>query len=304
MDIKLIERKNIDDKRWNGCVHFALSAPPYGYTWYLDNVCEDWLGLVVGNYKMVMPIVLGKKFGITYTHQPFFTQQLGIYGDIPLGQETIDSFFAAIPSHVKYLEMSLNESNFAPSKGTITERHNYLLNLKPSHEEILAHYSGNILRKIKKAKKESLKINTQLSPEVFADFYREHTAPKIDGFEDKHYYMMMRIIYKAMHHNMGFLVGIEDENNELVAANFLISHPQRLINLMPTSSPLGNKKGAMAFLLDYLIQTNSGQHKYLDFEGSMIEGVANFYKGFGGKKTNYYHVKMNHLPKFLRIFKR
>ena len=120
MEIKLVERKKIDDKRWNGCVHFALSAPPYGYTWYLDNVCEEWLGLVVGNYKMVMPIVLGEKFGIKYNYQPFFTQQLGIYGDIPLGQDTIDSFFAAIPKDIKYLEMSLNESNFAPSDGVIT----------------------------------------------------------------------------------------------------------------------------------------------------------------------------------------
>ena len=38
MEIKLIERKDIDHKRWNGCVHFALSATPYAYTWFLDNV--------------------------------------------------------------------------------------------------------------------------------------------------------------------------------------------------------------------------------------------------------------------------
>lgn len=304
MEINLIERKDIDDKRWNGCVHFALSAPPYGYTWYLDNVCEDWLGLVVGNYKMVMPIVLGKKFGISYTYQPFFTQQLGIYGDIPLGKETIDQFFAAIPSHIKYLEMAINESNFAPSKGEITERHNYLLDLKPSFEDLESTYSGNILRKIKKARKEGLKINTQISPEVFADFYREHTAPKIRGFKDKHYYMMMRIVYKAMHHNMGFLVAVQNENNDILAANFLINHPQRLINLMPTSSAEGNTHGAMAFLINYLIESNCKQNKYFDFEGSMLDGVANFYKGFGAKKRNYYHVKMNHLPKFLRILKR
>ena len=65
MKIKLINRKNIDDKRWNGCIHFAINALPYAYTWYLDNVCENWEGLVLDNYKAVMPLVYKKKFGIS-----------------------------------------------------------------------------------------------------------------------------------------------------------------------------------------------------------------------------------------------
>lgn len=303
MQIKLEKREEIDDKRWNGCVHFALGAPPYGYTWFLDNVCENWMGLVVGNYKMVMPLVLGKKYGIEYNFQPFFTQQLGVYSDLPISQETMDLFFDAIPKNIKFIEMALNESNFAPSQGTINERHNYLLDMKPAYEELRKKYSGNILRKVKKAEKEELILNKQLSPEDFADFYRTHTAPKIKGFKDKHYYTILRLVYKAIHYNMGFLLGVQNQQNELLAANFIISHPQRLINLLPASSEEGNKLGAMTFLIDHLVQTNAGQYKYLDFEGSMLKGVANFYKGFGAKKANYYHVKVNLLPKFLRIFK-
>lgn len=303
MQIKIERRDEIDDKRWNGCVHFALGAPPYAYTWFLDNVCEEWFGLVVGNYKIVMPVVVGKKYGINYTYQPFFTQQLGIYAEVPLSQETIDAFFAAIPKEIKYMEMALNESNFSPNVGEIKERHNYLLDLNTSHESIKKKYSGNILRKLKKAEKAGLYINKQLSPEAFAHYYRKHTAPKIKDFEDKHYYMILRLVYKAMHYNMGFILGVHNPEGELLAANFLINHPQRLINLMPASNAQGNQDGAMAFLIDYLVSTNAEQYKYLDFEGSMIEGVANFYKGFGAKKASYYHVKVNLLPKILRIFK-
>ena len=304
MQIKLERREEIDDKRWNGCVHFALGSPPYAYTWYLDNVCEDWMGLVVGNYKIVMPIVLGKKFGIHYNYQPFFTQQLGIYSDLPISKETSTQFFNAIPSWVKYIDMSLNESNFAPEIGQSTQRVNYLLDLKPTYAELREQYSGNVLRKVKKATKEDLVVNKQISPEAFADFYKKHTGPKVKGFKNKHYYSILRLVYKAIHYNMGFIIGVNNQQNELIAANFIISHPQRLINLLPASSASGNKSGAMAFLIDHLIETNSGQFKYLDFEGSMLKGVANFYKGFGAKKTNYYHIKLNLLPKFLRILKR
>ncbi|MEZ4979126.1 MAG: hypothetical protein R2772_07495 [Chitinophagales bacterium] len=304
MEIKLMKREEIDDKRWNGCVHFALSATPYAYTWYLDNVCETWDALVVGEYKMVMPIVYAKKFGFTYCYQPFFTQQLGVYADIPLSKETIDAFFSKIPEHIQYLDCNLNESNYAPSLGESEERENFLLDLKPAYEDLKKKFSGNVLKNLKRAEKAELFVSNHLSPELFADFYLEHTAKKIPGFKKKHYYMMLRIIYHALHYKMGVLLGVYNQKQELLAVNFLIDHPQRLINLMPSSSEEGLKHGAMAFLMNNLMERNAGQNKYLDFEGSMIEGVANFYKGFGAKRVIYYRVKLNHLPKILRIFKK
>lgn len=304
MEIKLIERADIDDKRWNGCVHFALSATPYAYSWFLDIVCDDWLGLVVGNYKMVMPIVLAKKFGITYNYQPFFTQQLGIYADIPLSKETIDAFFDKIPKNIKYIDMALNESNFAPSQLNTITRVNYLLDLKLDYELIKSRYSSNILKHLKKAAKADLRLNTQISPEQFADFYKKNTAPKIKGFKDKHYYMMLRLIYKTLHYQMGILIGVENEKKELIAANFLINHPQRIINLMPTSNEEGLKKGAMSYLMNSIIEKNENQNKYLDFEGSMIEGVAQYFKAFGAHEVNFHHIKVNLLPNILRIFKK
>lgn len=304
MEIKLMKRSDIDDKRWNGCVHFALSATPYAYTWYLDNVCETWDGLVVGEYKMVMPIVYAKKFGFTYSYQPFFTQQLGVYADIPLSRETIDAFFAKIPKHIQYLDINLNESNYAPSLAESEERDNYLLDLKPNYEDLRKKFSGNVLKNLKRAEKAELFISNQLSPEQFADFYWEHTAKKISGFKKRHYYTLLRIVYHALHYKMGVLLGVLNSKQELVAVNFLIDHPQRLINLLPSSSEQGLKQGAMAFLMNNLIERNAQQNKYLDFEGSMIEGVANFYKGFGAKRVIYYRVKLNLLPKILRIFKK
>ena len=81
--------------------------------------------------------------------------------------------------------------------------------------------------------------------------------------------MMLRLIYKAQHYNMGILLGVQDSKNELIAANFFINHPQRIINLMPTSNKEGLKHGAMAFLIEHLIEKNANQNKYLDFEGPL-----------------------------------
>lgn len=303
MNIKLLKREEIDDKRWNGCVHFALNALPYGYTWYLDNVCEEWEGLVYGNYQIVMPLVFDRKFGFDYLYQPFFTQQLGVFCDIPLSKETINTFFSAIPDKYKYIDIQLNESNEAPDGYICEQRPNYLLGLEKPYETIRSKYSGNLLKNLLKAEKNELVYHMQLKPEVFVDFYVKNTGPLIKGFKEKHKHTMLRIIYQCLHYSMGSVAGVY-KDKELVAANFYIFHPQRVINLMPASNEEGRKSGAMAFLTDGMIKSNAGQNKYFDFEGSEIEGVAKFYESFGAKKSFYWRIRKNELPFYARIFKR
>lgn len=303
MAVRLLKREEIDDKRWNGCVHFALGAMPYAYTWYLDNVAPYWIGLVEGEYQKVMPLPVNKKLGINYIFQPKFCQQLGIFSELPLSVDTINRFFEAIPKEYKFFEFNLNESNLAPMGVESLPRANYILPLEKPYQDISAGYSSNTKRNIQQAQNEGLLINMQMKPETFVDFYVAHTAPKISNFSYKDKYTLLRIIYKAQHYNMGIIIGAY-KDNELLAANFFLNHPQRIINLFPSSSEEGRAHNAMAFLMDKVIQTHAGQRKYLDFEGSNIEGVARFYKSFGAEKVNYLKVVKNDLPLWARWLKK
>lgn len=304
MEIRLLKREEIEDKVWNGCVHFAVNAMPYAYTWYLDNVAEEWEGLVMGNYKAVMPLVFKRKFGVDYLYQPFFTQQLGVFTSLPLSKNLVNSFIDKIPEKYRYIDIHLNEINNITENENVTERTNHFLDLNLDYALIKANYSKNTSRKLKKAEKNELLIINNVKPEKFVDFYLKHTASKVENFDDKHQYTMLRIIYKALSYQAGALVGIADKNQELLAANFLLFHPTRIINLLPTSSQEGNEQNAMVFMIDHLLQRNANQKKIFDFEGSMIPGVAQFYKGFGAKEINYFRLKRNNLPLIYRIFKK
>ena len=46
----------------------------------------------------------------------------------------------------------------------------------------------------------------------------------------------------------------------------------------------------MFFLIDNFIKNNAETDFLLDFEGSNIEGVQRFYKGFGAENQNYIHI--------------
>ena len=64
--IELVPYEQIDRKKWDTCIHFAVNGLPYAYTWYLDAVSEYWDGLVYGDYEAVMPLTWNKKHGISY----------------------------------------------------------------------------------------------------------------------------------------------------------------------------------------------------------------------------------------------
>ncbi|MEJ7676087.1 MAG: hypothetical protein WKF59_26140 [Chitinophagaceae bacterium] len=57
-------------------------------------------------------------------------------------------------------------------------------------------------------------------------------------------------------------------------------------------------------LINGFIKEHAGKRLLLDFEGSMIKGVAQFYSKFGAKEEKYAALKLNKLPAVLKLFKK
>ncbi|MCK4361546.1 MAG: hypothetical protein KAV70_07350, partial [Bacteroidales bacterium] len=77
--IKHLTYQQINKSKWDECIKKSFNGIIYGYSWYLDIVCKHWEALVENDYERVFPLTTGKKFGINYLYQPFFTQQLGVF---------------------------------------------------------------------------------------------------------------------------------------------------------------------------------------------------------------------------------
>ena len=77
---ELRSHAQIDKTRWDDCLEASCNGLVYGHAWYLDVVCPGWKAWVWeegGEYQKVFPLTEGRKWGISYLYQPFFTQQLG-----------------------------------------------------------------------------------------------------------------------------------------------------------------------------------------------------------------------------------
>ncbi len=91
-----------------------------------------------------------------------------------------------------------------------------------------------------------------------------------------------------MKQKKGQLIGIFDEENNIVSAAFFLSCFNRYIMLFNVTKSNFKEHHGMTYLIDDFIKSNSNQSKVLDFEGSNLDGVRKFYSGFGSVDRPYY----------------
>src|SRR5258708_27741454 len=98
-----------------------------------------------------MPLTWRKKYGFHYLHQPFFTQQLGIFSiEKKIPDRTANEFLKAIPGRYRFIEIQLNSENYSGQNDfKVSERLTHHLELNQSYEKIYSGYSENLKRNIK-----------------------------------------------------------------------------------------------------------------------------------------------------------
>lgn len=310
MNIRFVPRSEIETAKWNGCVHYAPNGRIYGYSWYLDNVAERWDALVENDYESVFPLVWNDKImGYKQLYQPPLCQQLGLFSVNACSSKRLQAFLDAIPREFRYAQIALNDGN----RGALLQlpglqcspAPNYVIDLNRPYEALRSAYSDNVKRNIKKAEKRPLYFSTDLKPEHFVQAVREYHAGRGNRFPDSVFHAAHRIIYNAQHRGLGFIAGVfHAETRRLQAAIFFLVSAERLINLMNVTTAEGRECGAMHLLLDVIVRQHAERPKLLDFEGSSVPGVAQFYSSFGAQDLPYMRLSFNRLPWWLRFFKK
>lgn len=296
--ITFVTNVEINPVKWDRCISSSFNGILYAYSWYLNIVSDDWCALVLDDYKAVMPLPAKRKFGINYLFQPFFTQQLGVFSTEKLNSELVERFCLAIPKKYWFIEMNLNifnKLNPIPSFHQ-DEYPTYQLDLINSYELIHKSYSSNTKRNIKKANAQKVKILTAVTINEFIKFAKENLSPKVENLTEANFASLRMLIATLVKYKAGEIYGAFSAKNELCAVAFFASAQSTSIYLMGTSNALGFENKAMFLLIDHFIQKNSEHNTTLDFEGSQIEGIARFYRGFGASQSKFPVLKKNKFP--------
>lgn len=299
--IHYLPYQQIDQKKWDECIHNAFNGRVYALSWYLNEMAYGWDALVEDDYQTVMPLTGGRKAGINYLFQPFFTQQLGVFSRSLITPSQTEKFLNAIPPKFLYGEINLNSHNVIQSKSLeIVQLLNHELDLIKPLEVLRKNYSENTRRNLRKAQLQELKINESVSPEVLVSLFRSNRGAILNHITESHYTRLVALMHRAIYHRTAFVKGCFSSNT-LLAGAFFIHYRNRLIFLFSALSEEGKKQGAMFQLIDHVISQFSGQAVIFDFEGSNDPNLTRFYKSFGAKEVHYPRIIFNRLPYPLQV---
>ena len=176
-----------------------------------------------------------------------------------------------------------------------------MLDLKYNYKSLAKSFATNTKRNIVKSGVNNLHYIAGIRLEEYLAFKEANLMDKVSK---KDIEKLKSIISYGQYKGIGEIYGVYSSENSLCAAVYFCRWKDRVIYLNAASNNEGKKLGAMYFLLDSFIKTNAEQDLKLDFEGSMIPGVARFYSGFGAIPETYFQLKFNRLPLPLRWFKK
>jgi hypothetical protein len=286
----LMASKNIDKTLWNKCVA-TNNAPIYCLYQYINCMSNSWMGIVFGNYDAVMPICIKSKYFIKYCYTPAFMQQLGIVGQHNL---SIGSWLQFLFTKIKYGDLAFNNSNQFLLESTCVEaKINFVLPLIKPYDNIKNNYSLDIIKNLKKASTKKLKYCINNYNDQYIDLYSAEYGHKMQKTTSKDFNNFKTLCSQFASTNNCIVRTCTNEQNAVLAVAVLLSFNNTLYLLANTITAQGRLVAANHFLIDNIIQEFANSNFTLDFEGSSLKGVYEFYKNFGGENKPYFHYHFN-----------
>jgi hypothetical protein len=303
--IRHLEHYQIDKKKWDRCLRQAPNALIYGASWYLDVVSPDWNALVEDDYTAVFPLTWRKKYSFHYLHQPFFTQQLGLFSSEEITEKKMEAFLDAIPAHYRLIEIQLNATNLCTNDNfKISKRITHHLDLNNSYEKIQSTYSENLKRNIKRADKNKTVLFKNAEEDEIIHLFKMNRGKDIATLGKKDYEMLRELVHQASKQKLVSIIGAKTAAGKLCAGTIFLQSDHEYIFLFSATNDEARKAGAMSQIIDNFIRDHAGEKMKLDFEGSMDKNLARFYKSFGSKEVVYLQIKKNNLPPYVRWIKK
>jgi hypothetical protein len=292
--IDYIKRKDLNVVKYDACVENALQSRIYAYSWYLDIVADNWDVLVLDDYEAVMPIPWKQKYFIKYVTQPLFCQQLGVFSKATLSKKLLYKLIESIPK--KFLKVSLNFNSDNQVSGQNTRlKSNFLLPIENTLIENYKKFNKNRKRSLKKSQKNFLYVDVVNFNALL--LMAEKEKKYLKNFKFDKLQLLIQTLQKI---DRGFLLGVYNKEHELLGGTFFLNEKHRITYLFSVMNGEGKRLNAATYLIYDVLNTHVNKGWLLDFEGSNITGVADFFKSFGAKAANYSELVSNIFPVFLK----
>ena len=297
--IDIIPSYKIDKEKWNNCIVRSATNLIYAHSYYLDQLADNWHGIVVNDYECVMPVPWRKKFGIRYCYDVPFIQQLGYFntGDID-HKILVDAFF----SFIKYGHYNFNYNNNAieniPGVKTTT---NLIIDLTDK-KTVTNNFTKGFTLSLQNALKHELTY-IATTPDEAIEMYKDLYNIHLKNIKETDYKNLLQLTEILIKEDKCVARKIINKDGQILSIVLLLKDEKRLYNIINATNSEGRKTEANYFLYAKLFEEFAGKGLLFDLEGSELPGVKSFYKKLGAINQPYYRMKINKLPFPIKLFR-
>lgn len=297
MEYRLISYQEIDQLKWNRLVKSSDQfESQYAAYWYISSVSKYWSAFVLGDYVAAFPFAHQKKASFDVVFQPFFTRSFPFLGKS--NHDFIEYVFSYFKKHFKQLDINLLNKldiSFLKEERRVFQQ----LSLNQEYNVIQKSFSKNSLRILKK--NQHLKIEKSSDLDSFISLFKETVGERLK-YKRRNYYSLLLLIEEGINNDCMELYVVKS-STEVLAYGVFYEHNNIINFIKGAVTNKGKKEGAMYVLMNHFIKKYSTSEKTLDFGGSNVQNVSNFYKKFGAKDITYHNYSFNSLPLVIKKLK-
>jgi hypothetical protein len=278
--------------------------------WWLEAVAPGrWEAVVVrrdGDVVARLPYAKRRRFGLTMIVQPPYTQTLGPWlapspgkdaRRVDVQKRLLTELIEGLPPFDHFrMNLSPTITNWLPfywAGFQATVRYTYRLDDLTDLDRIRSDFQEHVRHAIKKAESTiavdhdfPLERLLQLDAETYA---RQGLSPPTPPD------LVRRLDAACSARGARRIMGAVDAAGRTHAALFMVWDERTLYTLINARDPEFRSSGANTLLYWEAIRLASEVSHAFDFEGSMIESIEHFVRGFGGRQTPFFTVSKSGL---------
>jgi len=308
-------------ERYRSLCEQEKTIPIFSQAWWLDAVAADkWDVVLVKKGDQIigaLPYVVKKKYGFTLLIQPILTQNLGPWikptqksypKRLAHEKDVLGELADQLPKcHYYRQNWHCDLQNWLPfywRHFEQTTRYTYRLPLSSDGDQLWSNLQENIRQDIRKARDRENVIVRVGSLDEFLELNKmvfqrqDRSLPYTSG-------LVARIDAAASARNAKDCLVAEGTDGKLHAGAYIVRSGNTAYYLMGGGDPKLRNSGATSLVLWEAILRQPEAVEVFDFEGSMIEPIERFFRGFAAIQTPYFCVARSNskLFRLLNIFR-
>lgn len=295
-EVRYIQGCDLDRNRWDELMLTAPNADLYGSSVFLDTMTDAWDAIVYGDYEAVLPLPVRRQFGIRYAYTLPFCGPFSVYGRF-LNEVSIDSMLRAIPQTLIRCDLNLCSTERPPKRWASVERITHQLDLSMDYSLIRNRYQATCKNLLNRGLLAGLQLTRSYPVSSQLQMAGKNNSP--GGTDRRDVLRFERLCERWKEMNEVLSLTVSSTDGRILSGGVYLRSARQLHYLLGWSSPEGKLYNASRHMLDYVIRMHAGQQLTLDFEGSDIPGVAQFFESFGAVPHRYQFLRRDTLPAVL-----